>query len=73
MASRRKLTLNVEGRIRKVGAGRQKVEEGDEQLQRELAHILEETTAGDPMSALRWTNKYAIDRRRVDPTGTSGE
>ena len=57
LASRRKLTLNVEGRIRKVGAGRQKVEEGDEQLQRELAHILEETTAGDPMSALRWTNK----------------
>ena len=57
LASRRKLTLNVEGRIRKVGAGRQKVEEGDEQLQRELAHILEETTAGDPMSAVRWTNK----------------
>jgi hypothetical protein len=33
------------------------VEEEDGQLQEELTRILEETTAGDPMSALRWTNK----------------
>jgi hypothetical protein len=57
LASRGKLGLNGEGRIRQVGAGRRKVEEGDKQLRRELAYILEETTAGDPMSALRWTNK----------------
>lgn len=57
LASNRKLTLDVEGRVRKVGAGRRKVEEGDERLRHELVHILEETTAGDPMSALRWTNK----------------
>jgi len=44
-------------RIREVGAGRKKVEEADERLQGELACILEETTAGDPMSALLWTNK----------------
>ena len=59
LASNRKLTLDVEGRVRKVGAGRRKVEEGDERLRHELVHILEETTAGDPMSALRWTNKSA--------------
>lgn len=57
LASNRKLTLDVEGRVRKVGAGRRRVEEGDERLRHELVHILEETTAGDPMSALRWTNK----------------
>jgi hypothetical protein len=45
------------GRIREVGAGRKKVEQEDEQLRGELERILEETTAGDPMSALRWTNK----------------
>src|SRR5215467_8664484 len=57
LASHRKLTHDVEGRVRKVGAGRRKVEEGDERLRHELVHILEETTAGDRMSALRWTNK----------------
>jgi hypothetical protein len=57
LASGRKLEVNGGGRIREAGAGRKKVEEGDEQLRGELARILEETTAGDPMSALRWTNK----------------
>src|SRR5207245_6612754 len=31
----------------------------DPGLQVQLARILEETSAGDPMSALRWTNKSA--------------
>lgn len=46
-----------EGRIREAGGGRKKVEEADPELREELGMILEETTAGDPMSALRWTNK----------------
>ncbi|HEV2730354.1 MAG TPA: ISAzo13 family transposase [Terriglobales bacterium] len=55
--SRRKLEPSAEGRIRAAGAGRKKVEEADLQLQAELTRIVEETTAGDPMSAVRWTNK----------------
>ena len=48
-----------QGRIRESGAGRRKVEEADRELVGELQRILEETTAGDPMSELRWTNKSA--------------
>jgi hypothetical protein len=57
LSSRRKLEPGGEGRIRAAGAGRRKVEEVDQQLRAELTRIVEETTAGDPMSALRWTNK----------------
>lgn len=45
------------GRIRRVGAGRKRVEEADPGLRRDLLHIMEETTAGDPMSLLKWTSK----------------
>jgi hypothetical protein len=45
------------GRIRRPGAGRKPVEEVNPQLRRELKRILEETTAGDPMSLLKWTSK----------------
>jgi hypothetical protein len=44
-------------RIRRAGAGRRRVEEAAPAFQRDLVRILEETTAGDPMSHLRWTNK----------------
>jgi len=53
----KRLSTAGEGRVRKVGGGRKKVEEGDSGLWAELEEILEQTTAGDPMSALRWTNK----------------
>jgi hypothetical protein len=33
------------------------VEEVDAGLSRRLKHIVEETTAGDPMSPLKWTSK----------------
>src|ERR1035438_9120684 len=46
-----------EGRVRRVGGGRKKVEEVDPGVREMLAKILEETTAGDPMSQLRWTSK----------------
>ena len=47
----------TEGRVRRPGGGRKKVEEEDPELPRELVRIMEETTAGDPMSLLKWTNK----------------
>lgn len=53
----RKLRLPAEGRMREAGAGRRRLEEEDRQLRRELGRMVEETTAGDPMSALRWTNR----------------
>jgi hypothetical protein len=45
------------GRVRNPGGGRKKVEEGDPGLLRRLKAIVEETTAGDPMSPLKWTSK----------------
>ena len=54
---RGKLRKAREGRIREMGGGRKKVEEADPGLQAELSKIMERTTAGDPMSALRWTNQ----------------
>jgi hypothetical protein len=45
------------GRIRGVGGGRKRVEDVDPALRRELTRIVEETTAGDPMSSLKWTSK----------------
>jgi Rhodopirellula transposase DDE domain len=43
--------------VRRPGGGRRKIEEVDPALLRELEVILKETTAGDPMSLLRWTTK----------------
>ena len=45
------------GRIRRPGAGRKRIEETDPAVERALRRILDETTAGDPMSYLRWTHK----------------
>jgi transposase len=43
--------------IRKKGSGRKKVEEKQDNIKEELEKILEENTAGDPMSVLKWTCK----------------
>lgn len=61
---RGKLAEAGEGRIRETGGGRKKVEEADPGLQGELGKILERTTAGDPMSALRWTTNRPQRSRR---------
>jgi hypothetical protein len=45
------------GRIRRPGAGRRRAEAVDPAIAGELARIVEETTAGDPMSLLKWTSK----------------
>jgi DNA-binding transcriptional MocR family regulator len=55
--SRKKLVVAERGQIREAGGGRKKAEEADPELPVRLGKILEETSAGDPMSALRWTNK----------------
>ena len=52
-----KLRSPAAGRIRQPGGGRKRVEEVDAELSRRLKNIVEETTAGDPMSPLKWTSK----------------
>ena len=47
----------ADGRVRQPGGGRKKVEQADPELPRRLKTIVEETTAGDPRSPLRWTSK----------------
>jgi len=44
-------------RVRQPGGGRKRLEASDLGLERALERIMEENTAGDPMSLLRWTNK----------------
>ena len=57
LESGRKLVSPGEGRARRAGGGRKKVEGVDPDIADLLAKIVEETTAGDPMSQLRWTSK----------------
>jgi hypothetical protein len=45
------------GRIRRAGGGRKRLERHDPGLTRALERLMDENTAGDPMSHLRWTNK----------------
>jgi hypothetical protein len=45
------------GQIRGAGGGRHRVEDLDPAVRGELQRIVQETTAGDPMSALKWTHK----------------
>ena len=66
----RKLRSPAEGRIREPGGGRKKVEQVDAELARRLKNIVEETTAGDPMSPLKWTSKST--RTIADELNASG-
>jgi len=54
LRSRRALPVD---RIRRPGGGRPRLDRHDGELERALRTLLEETTAGDPMSALLWTSK----------------
>ena len=40
-----------------MGGGRKRVEELKPRVKQELSRILKETTAGDPISLLKWTAK----------------
>jgi hypothetical protein len=53
----KKLRSAATGRVRNPGGGRKKVEEANAGLLGRLKRIVEETTAGDPMSPLKWTSK----------------
>jgi hypothetical protein len=44
-------------RIRRPGGGRKRVEQQDRTLPKALGKLLEDVTAGDPMSPLKWTHK----------------
>ena len=56
------LNLKDTGRLRKEGGGRKKIADKNPEIKKEIENILEENTAGDPMSKLKWTNKstYSI-------------
>ena len=51
------LDLKETGRLRKEGGGRKKIVDKNPDVKKEIENILEENTAGDPMSKLKWTNK----------------
>ncbi len=51
------LIMTTTGRVRRGGGGRKRVEESDPAIKKLIADIVAETTAGDPMSLLRWTSK----------------
>ena len=53
----RRLDTAKAGRIRRAGAGRPRAMASEPGLETGLRAILEETTAGDPMSPLKWTCK----------------
>jgi len=57
LSGRKRLRQAASGRAREAGGGRKKVEEVDLGLLANLRSIVEETTAGDPMSPLKWTSK----------------
>jgi len=44
-------------RIRRTGGGRKPLQVADPEVARRLRRILDETTAGNPMSLLKWTGK----------------
>jgi len=49
--------LKEKGRIRKEGGGRKKIIDKNPEILSGIEKILDENTAGDPMSFLKWTNK----------------
>jgi transposase len=60
--------LDLPERLREPGAGRKKAEIKDLTLKEHIEEIMNESTAGDPMSLLKWTYKstYAIaDKLRL--------
>jgi transposase len=49
--------LRMGGRVRKRGGGRKAIESVDAEMVEAINEILEESTAGNPMSLLKWTSK----------------
>ncbi len=57
LRGRKELVQAKSGRVRSPGGGRKRVEQVDPGVLKQLQRIGEETTAGDPMSLLKWTSK----------------
>jgi Rhodopirellula transposase DDE domain len=57
LRGRQRLKTPEAGRVRQPGGGRKKAEEVAPSIGQHLTWIVEETTAGDPMSLLKWTSK----------------
>jgi hypothetical protein len=51
----------VDARVRKQGGGRKRLTETDPDLAEALDQLVEPTSRGDPMSALRWTCKSTVN------------
>jgi len=62
--------LPVGEKIRRTGAGRKRIETQNPRIIKVLKEIMDETTAADPMSLLKWTNKstYQI-REQIEKLG----
>ncbi len=54
---KKKKKLSSENRIRIIGGGRKKIEDTNQKILNALEKMLEVTSAGDPMTMLRWTCK----------------
>lgn len=57
LKSGRDLSKIAEGKIRKEGGGRKRLTNLDPTLVKDITYIMDENTAGDPMSLLKWTGK----------------
>jgi len=55
--------LGEDGRVRQSGGGRKRLEEENPEVLTILKDIMDETTAGDPMSLLKWTSKSTYQIR----------
>ena len=69
------LELKESGRLRKKGGGRKKIIDKNPDIKKEIENILEENTAGDPTSQLKWTNKstYTISDELKDKNKNASE
>lgn len=61
---RKRKLADEEGRIRKPGGGRKPVEEHDPEIMGLLEKVMDESTAGDPMSPLKWSSKSTYQIRQ---------
>jgi hypothetical protein len=58
-----KQTLREEGRVRQAGGGRKPLQQQDPEAFKLLQQLMEENTAGDPMSLLKWSSKSSYQIR----------
>jgi len=57
LKSDQNLLKTAEGKMRREGGGRKRLVDIDPALVKNLTRIMDENTAGDPMSLLKWTGK----------------